>query len=81
VKLGEIGVSLEDIEEIKCELQTFLELIPESSGDCAEQGLVLNHELHVFVRKAQEEQTHRSLHLLLYLLVVELLQIVIHLVN
>lgn len=81
MELSEIGVSLEDIKEIESKFKTFLELVSERSGDSAKQGLVLNHELHVFVREAEEEQTHCALHFLLDLLVIELLEVVVHLVN
>jgi hypothetical protein len=42
---------------------------------------MLQHELHVLIREAQEQQTHCSFYLLLNLLLIEVLKVSINLVN
>lgn len=77
MELSEVRVRLEYIQEIEGELQRFLVVVSECAGYRPKQGFMLQHVLHVFIRETQVQKAHRTLNLVLYLLLIETLDVAI----
>ena len=81
VELGEVGVRLEDVQQVQSQINGLLVVVAECARHSAEECLVVKHDLHILVREAQIEQGHGSFSLGVARLVVEHLEVVINLVN
>jgi hypothetical protein len=77
VELGEVAISLENIEEIESEFDGVSEVISESSANSAKKSLMVDHDFHVFTGETEIEQTLSTFDFLFYSLIVEHLDIVV----
>ena len=77
MELGEIRIRLKDIQEVERQIEALFELVSSTSRNGLEEGLVLEHELHVLMREAQEQQGLGSLDFLFDVVFVEELDVLI----
>jgi hypothetical protein len=77
VELSKVRIRLEDVKQIQCEFERLLIIISERAGYGSKQSFMLQHVLHVLVTKAEVEQTHSALNLLLNCLLVKAFDVLI----
>ena len=49
MKLGKVALSLKDIQQVQSELNALFVVISEGPTHCAEQSIVFQHNLHIFI--------------------------------
>ena len=81
VELCEVGVGLEDVKKVKGQVNRLFVVVSQRAGDCAKQSFMLQHELHIFMGKAQIKQRHRSFRFHFNSLVVKLFKVNLKLFN
>ena len=81
VELSEVGIRLKDIQQVQSQIDGLFVVVPKRARYGAEERLVVKHDLHILVRKAQIEQRHGSFGLGVSRLVVEHLEVVVDLVD
>ena len=81
MELREVGVCLENVQQVQSELERLLEVVPERAGYRPEQCLMLEHVLHVLVAETQVEQAHSTLDLVLNGLLIEALDILVQVLD
>ena len=53
MELGEVAISLKDIQQVQSQFNRLFVVISQRSGHGAQQGVVLKHDLHIFVAQTQ----------------------------
>jgi hypothetical protein len=81
MKLSEIRVGLEDIQQVEGQFEGLLVVVSQGTRDSPEESLVLEHILHVFVGETEVKEAHRTLDLVLYLFFIETLNISVQILH
>lgn len=56
MELGKVGIRLEDIQQVKSQVNGFFEIVSQCARHCAKQSLVVKHYFHVFMGKTKVEE-------------------------
>ena len=77
MELRVVRIGLEDIQEVKRQFYFLFVVVAQAPGHGAEEALVVEHEFHVFVRKAEEEDAFGAVYFRLYFVLVKTFDVLV----